>query len=346
MRLRLRPEPCSDGSLERGEMEKVTALQVARACATSVSAVSRAFRADASISPELRDRILREAARLGYVPPRRRGRRVDRVVSFALVVGDIENPFYPFVLKEASRAAQILGWEMTVHVAPEIGSVDSLMTQVLRADIDAVVIASAELSSRLAALCHDRALPVILFNRVQARAGIHSVCTDNYAGGRMVARRLVAASRSRIVFVGGRQGTSTHLERRRGLIDALGERQLGLADDLICDYSYDNAARAGRDLFSRSTPPDGIFCANDNMGFALLDAASDAGLVPGRDVSIIGYDDVPMASWSGYGLTTVSQDVPGMVARTLDRIAEFLAEPETPARIDIVAPRLIARRSG
>ncbi|MEM9247422.1 MAG: substrate-binding domain-containing protein [Pseudomonadota bacterium] len=327
-------------------MNKVTARDVADACATSIAAVSRAFRADAPISSDLRDRILREAARLGYVPPRRRGRRVSRVISFALIVGDIENPFYPQVLRAFSREAADLGWEALVYVAPEVGSVDSLMAHVLRADVDAVVIASAELSSTLAAQCHDRALPVILFNRVQARTGLNAVCSDNYAGGQMAAQHLIGTGRSRIAFIGGRRSTSTHLERRRGLIDALAKRQMRLSEDLVCDYAYDVAATVGHTLFARATRPDGIFCANDNMAFALLDAAFEAGLRPGQDVSIIGYDDVPMAGWSRYRLTTLSQNVPDMVARTVDRIAELVTTPQTDARIEIVPPQLIVRHSG
>jgi DNA-binding LacI/PurR family transcriptional regulator len=263
-----------------------------------------------------------------------------------LVVGDIENPFYPLVLKEFSRASAASGWHLTVYVAPEAGSVDSLMAQVLHADIDAVVIAAAELSSTLAAECRARALPVILFNRVQAHAGLHAICTDNYAGGRMVASRMIAAGRRRIAFIGGRRSTSTHLERRRGLIDALAERQMRLAEDLACDYAHDVAARVGRDLFARATRPDAVFCANDNMGFALLDAAHEAGLVAGRDVSIIGYDDVPMAGWSRYRLTTISQEVPDMVARTMRRIAALSADPEAPPGLEMVPPRLVVRESG
>lgn len=327
-------------------MPRSKITDIARACGTSPASVSRAFRADAPMSGDLRQRILQEAARVGYVPPRRRARDSARVRSFALVVSDLENPFYPLVLNQFSEEAAALGWDMQVFVAPGHGSVDTVRAQVLRADVDAVIVANADLASSLAAECRDRALPVILFNRVQVDARMTAICADNYAGGRLAARRLLDQGLRHIAYVGGRKGTSTHLERRRGLIDALGERQIPLRDDLICDFDYDTAYRAAQGLFARPAPPEGLFCANDQMAFAVIDAAHDAGLQPGRDVAVIGYDDVPMAHWSRYRLTTISQPVPDMVRRTLARLAAHRDMGIPAGEIELVPPVLIPRDSG
>lgn len=323
---------------------KPTAHDVARRAGTSVSAVSRAFRPHAPIAPDLRARILAASDALGYAPPSRRARAAEARRAFALIVGDVENPFYPQVLRHFAGAAETLGWDMQVLVAPERGSVDHLMPQVLGADLDAVVITSADPSSTLAAECRDRALPVTLFNRVQVDAEMNAVCTDNYLGGRLAAERLIGTGRRRLAFVGGRPETSTHLERRRGFLDVLEGAGVALMHDAVGRYEYRVAHDVGREIFSGDAVPDGVFCANDNMAYAVLDAVRSAGLVPGRDVSVIGYDDVAMSGWTTFDLTTVSQDIPEMVARTIEGIRT--ARAGDPGRIEIVPPRLIIRGSG
>ena len=220
------------------------------------------------------------------------------------------------------------------------------MEQVLAADLDVVVLASAELSSGLATVCGERALPVIHFNRIQTNADMMAVSTDNYGGGRLAAERLLANECRTIAFVGGRAGTSTHLERRRGFLDALAERDHALVYDEVGNFNYDTALALGETLFNAPQPPDGIFCANDNMAFALVDAADASGFEPGKTVFIVGYDDVPMASWNRYQLTTISQQVEQMVDDTI-KLIPLAAQSTAPGGVIKVVPsKLIIRQSG
>jgi len=325
---------------------KVTERDIARNCGTSLSAVSRAFCADGSIDPDLRWRILDEAARLGYAPPTRRARRRRDAISFAIVIGEIENPFNASTLARFATSAAGAGWEMRTFLVPSSGAVDSVMEQILAADLDVVLLASAELSSSLARACKARALPVIYFNRIQVDADMTAVCTDNYGGGRLAAQRLLAAHRDRIAFVGGRIETSTHLERRRGFLDVLDAAHMPLAHDTIANFDYETALGIGKALFSQAHRPNGVFCANDNMGFALIDAADEIGLRPGKDVSIIGYDDVPMARWNRYQLTTIIQQVDLMVDHTVRLIGRAVQDAGSIGNIEVVPAKLIARQSG
>ncbi|MCY4334711.1 MAG: substrate-binding domain-containing protein [Litoreibacter sp.] len=245
-----------------------------------------------------------------------------------------------------SARSAVLGWDMTTFVIPPSGRLDATMEQVLAADLDVVVLASVELSSELAKVCRERALPVIYFNRIQTDANMVAVCTDNYGGGRLAAERLVTLGCRTLSFVGGRAETSTHLERRRGFLDALAAQGRSLAYDEVGNFDYDTARVIGETHFSKPTRPDGIFCANDNMAFALVDAADAAGLEPGKSVFIIGYDDVPMASWNRYQLTTVSQQVEQMVEDTIKLIPQAVENTAPGGVIKVVPSKLIIRQSG
>lgn len=320
---------------------RVTAKDVAAASDVSLASVSRAFRANAPIAPALRQKILLQAKQLGYVPPLNRERGDSGRRAIALIAGDIENPFYAAALRSFAEQGATQNIDINVYLPPQGGSVDDIMRQVLESGVDAVVITSALLSSTLAIECQTRGLPVVLFNRVQTDPGISAVSADNYGGGTMVAKRFLAQGHRHLAFVGGLARASTHLERRRGFLDAA---TAGAVHEVAGDYDYAQTYMAVSQLLEDVPCVTALFCANDLMAFAAIDSARAKGMVPGQDISIIGYDDVPMAQWESYQLTTVSQQTEKLVRETLSLVvaSDLLADPE----IRIIPGALIERQSG
>jgi len=146
-------------------------------------------------------------------------------------------------------------------------------------------------------------------------------------------------------MIGGKPNTSTHIERRRGFCDRLAEASMQLSTELSGEFSYDIAFRTAREVLSRPDRPDALFCLNDVMALAALDAARVLGLRVPADLAVIGFDDIPMAGWPSYGLTTVRQPLRRMVADTLELIEAQLADPEVYGTIRIAPVRLIERNS-
>lgn len=325
---------------------KVTAKNVAIQCNTSTAAVSRAFRTHSTINPELRMRILSAARDLGYAPPAKRIKRTERRRTISIVVGDISNPFYPSVLEKFAGDIAARKHYMLVHVVPRGETVDSTISQVLQSGSDAAIIASANLSSELARQCSYRGLPVVLFNRVQVDPNSNAVCADNYNGGLLAARRLLSRGCISVGFLGGIRDTSTHLERRRGFLDELKRQHTDPVYEEEGAYEYDVAFSAVSTLLDSRSPPDGLFCANDIMAFAAIDAARRTGMVVGRDISILGFDDVPMAAWTAYELTTFRQRIGQMVSDTVGLVEEVWGDPKTVGALRMVRCGLIERTSG
>ncbi|CUH61388.1 LacI family DNA-binding transcriptional regulator [Thalassobacter stenotrophicus] len=325
---------------------KKTAKDVADLCGTSTAAVSRAFRAESTINTDLRRRILATAREMGYAPPakRMRGREGRRTIS--IVVGDISNPFYASALETFAAEIGRLKYEMLVHVVAEGKTVDSAISQVMKSGSDAAIIASANLSSELAQECKRRGIPVVLFNRVQADPNTNAICTDNYNGGMLAAKRFVSRNCASIGFVGGVPDTSTHLERRRGFLDELARHDAGLSFEGLGQYDYGVTFNMIRLLLDSRNRPEGLFCANDIMAIAAIDAARLAGMVPGKDISIIGFDDVPMAAWTSYQLTTFRQRIRQMVSNALSLVEEIWQEPDTTGALRMVRCGFIERQSG
>jgi DNA-binding LacI/PurR family transcriptional regulator len=325
---------------------KITAKDVAKRCNTSTAAVSRAFRAEATINPKLRTVILTTARELGYAPPAKRLKRTDGRQTISIVVGDISNPFYPSVLEKFATEIGARKHYMLVHVVPQGETVDSTISQVLRSGSDAAIIASANLSSELARQCRLRGMPVLLFNRVQADPNSNAVCADNYNGGLLAAQRLLSRKCVSFGFLGGTRDTSTHLERRRGFIDELDRQKSGLIYEGDGAYSYDIAFGAVSKLLEGPNRPDGLFCANDIMAFAAIDAARRVGMVVGQDISVLGFDDVPMAAWTAYDLTTFRQRIGQMVSDAVSLVEEMWDNPETEGALRMVRCGLVERTSG
>lgn len=325
-------------------MKKTTAKDVAVATGHSVASVSRAFREGSPLAPRVRVEILRAAARLGYLPPA--ARFAGGLETISLVVGHLENPFYPAVITEFSQALQARGRRMVLHVVPPGGEVDTVLAQVLESRPDAAVVASALMSSQIARDCRARDMPVVLFNRVQPDLEMTAVTCDNYGGGRMAARHLLASGRKRIAMIAGRADTSTHLERARGFRDMMAEAGQSLLRMVAGEYSYPLAFAAMQDLLRGQPAPDAVFCSNDLMAIAAIDAARQLGASLPQDVAVVGFDDIAMAGWQSYGLTTIRQPVAQMVQNALDLIEVQLRDPGAGGAIRILPGQLIARQSG
>jgi DNA-binding LacI/PurR family transcriptional regulator len=325
---------------------KITAKDVANNCDTSTAAVSRAFRTHSTINPELRMRILSAARELGYAPPAKRIKKAGGRRTISIVVGDISNPFYPSVLERFAKEIGARKHHMLVHVVPQGETVDSTISQVLQSGSDAAIVASANMSSELARHCSHRGMPVVLFNRVLADPSSNAVCADNYNGGVLAAKRLLSRNCTSIGFLGGIRDTSTHLERRRGFLDGLERQNTGLNYEGEGAYNYDVSFSAISRLLDGPHPPNGLFCANDIMAFAAIDAARLTGMVVGQDISILGFDDVPMAAWTAYQLTTFRQRIGQMVSDSVGLIEEIWADPKIAGALRMARCGLVERKSG
>jgi LacI family transcriptional regulator len=158
--------------------------------------------------------------------------------------------------------------------------------------------------------------------------------SSNTDGGAAVADYLVANDKTRVAFIGGADNASTSRERGRGFLDRMAERGHAVPEHFRFQggFSHDISAQVMKRLLSRADRPQAVFCANDLMAFGALDALRASRVQP-QDCWIIGYDDVEMASWDSFSLTTVRQP-----SREMARIgARLLVER-------IHSPGLVPRR--
>ena len=325
--------------------EKVTSLEVAKRAGVSQSAVSRVFTAGGSASKSTIDKVRAAAEELGYRPNvLARSLITGRTRMIGLVVAYLENQFYPVVLELLSRALQSKGYHILIFMAENsTEKVAQVMEELLDYQVDGIITASVAMTNDLTARCTAAGIPVVMFNRGQDDARLSEVTSDNVAGGRRAAEFLIAGGHSRIAQIMGWQGSSTGRDRAAGFQQAM--EAANLAPHAMIDGMYDRetAAQVARDMCKGPDRPDAIFVGNDHMAFAVMDALRfDLGLsVPG-DISIVGYDDVPLAAWPAYGLTTIRQPVNRMVDATVHALLDQIDNRDTaPCKIRIDGPLVI-----
>ncbi|PRY94665.1 LacI family transcriptional regulator [Hasllibacter halocynthiae] len=316
---------------------RVTSAEVAARAGVSRSAVSRVF-SGASASKATERKVRKAAADLGYRPNvLARSLITGRSRIIGLVVSYLDNQFYPDALERLSEALQAEGYHILVFTAPEAEEPDALVEQMLDYQVDGIIAASVTIGGDLAARCQAAGIPVVLFNRGQDASGLSQVTSANRTGGAEVARFLRAGGHGRIAQITGWLGASTGRDRAEGFRAAAGPL-VAEADGM---FDRDRAAELAAAMW-RDARPDAIFVGNDHMAFGAIDALRSEGAAVGREVSVVGYDDVAAAAWGAYDLTTLRQPARRMAEATVETLLALVEDPDRgAARIEIEGPLVV-----
>lgn len=324
---------------------RVTSLEVAAKAGVSQSAVSRVF-SGASASEKTAKKVRAAAEELGYRPNvLARSLITGRSRIIGLIVAYLDNQFYPVALERLSHALQEQGYHIMIFMASARGpDVDRVINELLDHQVDGIITASVGLTDALTARCEKAGIPVVLFNRGQQDRRLPEVTSDNIAGGKRVAEFLAKGGHQRIGHISGWSGSSTGQDRAAGFEMGLQEAGSALVAQLDGMYTRDAAAEAARVMVTEHRV-DAIFVGNDHMAFAVMDQLrGNMGLSVPDDVSIVGYDDVPMAAWAAYDLTTLRQPVNQMISATVSLLMEMINGDSTARKTQIEGP-LIVRSS-
>ena len=323
-----------------------SSTDVARLAGVSQSAVSRVYSEGKSVSDVMRGKVLKAARKLGYSPnfiPRILLNHRSQLV--AVVISGTSNPFYAMALEEFTKALQRTGHQVLLIHVDSGHALDGVLPRLASYRVDAVVSALPVLSEQAARALARIKIPTITFNTPVKNRWVTSVCADSAGGAAAVAELFVARGATSFGFIAGSAGSHASKERLHGYRTRL--RQLGHHKVFTCtgDYRYDGGYRAILALKKRGPLPEAIFCGNDLMALGALDALRHAlKLRVPEDVLVAGFDDVPEASWTSYGLTTVVQDCKLMVADAMEILQSMMLSGNSAGGKNRIVPcRLIER---
>ncbi len=323
--------------------KRVTASDIAKVLGINQSTVSRAF-SNKSVSPKKRELILQTAQKLGYRPNGiARGLITGKSKMIGLITSDIKNPFYPDIIERFTNLLREKGYYVLFvnSLQGDIGSDD--IAPFMEYEMEGIISVAAHLSSSIVTRLKDSGFPVVLFNRYIGNSGCSAVSCDNIQGGQMVADLFVKTMHQRLAFVSGSPDTSTSRDREKGFKQRLS--QYSYPDPrVICGYyTYEGGYNAAMQLLRSDSPPNGVFCSNDIMALGFLDAARHLGVRVPDEVSVVGFDDIPLAAWKAYSLTTVRQPVNKMVNVAIGKLLQEIKGLSSEPSIDFIQGELILR---
>jgi LacI family transcriptional regulator len=311
----------------------VTSRDVALACGVSQSTVSRVLTGDRRISPLTKAKVEKAVKELGYRPnTAARNLITRRTQTMGVVVADITNLAYPFIVNELYQVFGKLGYSALLFDQKIAGQSENPLGPFLSHSVDGLLFLSATLESGLSEATAEQRVPAVFLNR-HTEDDLHDrVVSDNSSGGRAVANLLVDLGHTRIGLISGPADTSTARERDFGFTTELERRGVPLDPTLHRrgPYGHDAGLSAMRELLTHEPLPSAVFCGNDVIAFGALDAADELGFaVPGQ-VSVVGFDDIPIAGWRRMNLTTVRQPLPEMARTAAEMLVDRVDNLDAP----------------
>lgn len=317
----------------------MTIGDVAALARVSKSAVSFVFNGRAGVGAEARERILQAADELGWRPDARaRALSRSRAQALGLVVRRepellSTDPFFPqFVAGVESGLAKVEYALVLQVVDGEQRESDAYVRFAHESRVDGVFLTDLRTHDERPAELRALGLPFVLVGPSATETDeFHPIGIDDAAGIRRAVRHLYALGHRRIAHVAGAPRYVHSEVRRAAWADELAQLGLEPGPLVEADFTGASGARATHELLDLSRPPTAIIYANDLMAIAGMSAATDRGVRVPHDLSIVGFDDIPLAPYIVPPLTTVYQDVfewGRVCARTLVAIVEG-DEPET-----------------
>jgi LacI family transcriptional regulator len=327
-----------------------TSSDIAREAGVSQATVSRVLNADPRVAPRTRARVLRVMERLNYTPNAiARGLVTNRTDLVGVVVSDIMNPFYPEFLEAIASQLGEHGRKMLLfNAGGQSEDADDNYTRVLLEQrVDGIIFTSAVRDSAMVQRLVERKFPVVLTNRYAEGVQCDMAVGDNDAGAAAVAKHLLELGHARIAVIAGDPRASTSYDRLEGFRTALAQAGHVLDDTLVRAAHFDpDAARAATlQLLALPDRPTAIFCLNDVMAFGALNAIKSLGLSVPSDVSVVGFDDIWMAGWESFELTTVHQPLTEMARSSVDLLVERLDDPGRSPRKLVFPSSLVVRHT-
>ena len=324
---------------------RITSIQVAQKADVSQSAVSRVFTPGASISSKTADKVRKVADELGYRPNViARTLITGKSKIIGLIVAYLDNQFYPESLQKLSEQLQSKGYHILIFtVDNKTSQIEKTVEKLIDYKVEAIIAASVSMNNEITKICQKENVPIVLYNRAQDNKNISFVTSDNIKGGISIANHFAEIGVTKPAYIAGWEGASTQRDREIGFVKGLKENNIKLAQREIGNFNMKEARIATLKLFENNKMPDGIFVANDHMAFAAMDTIRyELNLKIPEDVVVAGYDDVAIAGWPAYNLTSVRQAANKMVNKTIETISKIIEEPETkPVHIKIEGPLII-----
>jgi DNA-binding LacI/PurR family transcriptional regulator len=289
----------------------ISIKDIARAANVSHSTVSRALSNSSLVNSETAEKIKRIARESNFrVSAVGRSLATGRTNSIGVVVTTIADPFVAEVVTAVEDTANARRYSVILASSKSDPEREMKVVQSFEERrVDGILVVGSRVGSVYIPVLSEMKIPIVLINSQHPGEFIYSVTIDNAGGGRAATRFLIQLGHKRIAYIGDRAGAQCTTTRLAGYQQALEKAGIPFRPELIArgDSSPEGGLQVTEQLLSLAHPPTAIFCYNDMMAVGALNAVHQRRLRVPEDISIIGFDDVAIASYTFPPLTTVRQ---------------------------------------
>jgi LacI family transcriptional regulator len=320
----------------------ITIEDVAVRAGVSTATVSRLLSGVSKGRPRTRERVLQAAKELDYRPSGvARSLKLRTTHTLGLLITDIQNPFFPELVRAIEDRARDMGYALLLGNGAEDQEREAAYLELLASRrVDGILIAASSLTERHARWLARPPVPTVLVNCEVADGSLSAALSDNRDGGRLSAEHLLGLGHRAVGLLTVRDDDPAASERAQGVRDAFEAHGLDPAGITVGrGHSYVAGGEAAmRQVLLGGPGITAAVCYNDMMAIGALRALRAAGRRVPDDVSVIGFDDIDIAAYAEPPLTTIAQDTTALgrwaVERLLDTIGAA-AEGRAPPRVEV-----------
>ncbi len=335
-------------------MGSVTLKDLAAKLGLSITTVSRALAGYSDVAETTRKRVIEAAEEMGYVPDvtarRLRKGRTDTIGFIIPTSGPrFADPYFSELLAGIGNEAARHNFDLLVSTRPpdtpeEEGSYRRMVEGRL---VDGLLVVRTRVRDHRIEYLSRLGFPFVAFGRSDLDVEFPYVDEDGFTGLALITQHLIDRGHQHLAYISAPQDLMFSLYRRAGLEATIEHNGLSLQPDYCMhgDLTQQGGFRAMNQLLDLCPPPTAVVAFNDLMALGAISAAQKRGLVVGRDVTITGFDDIPLAEHSHPPLTTVHQPVYDIGRQICHMLVQLIRGETLAERHVLLQPELIVRES-
>jgi LacI family transcriptional regulator len=339
---------------EEEQMGTVTLKDLATELELSITTVSRALAGYGDVAEATRQRVLRAAAEMGYVPDvtaRRLQKGRTDTIGFVIPTSGprFSDPFFSELLAGIGNEAARHNFDLLVSTRPPNTAQEQVAYQRMAEGhlVDGLLVVRTRVKDSRIAYLAQMGFPFVAFGRSDLKVDFPYVDEDGVRGLELVTQHLIDRGHQRMAFISAPPELMFCTYRQAGLDATLQRNGLTMPAGyrIVSDLTQQGGFKAMNELLELSPPPTAIICCNDLMAMGAITAAQKQGLNVGQDIAITGFDDIPLAEHSNPALTTVRQPIYDIGRQICNLLIRLIQREELAECHILKQPELIVRES-
>lgn len=326
---------------------KATMKDIADYLDISITTVSHAINGTRLVSVELKEEIFKAIDKFGYKPNiLARSLRMNKSFSIGLIVPQISNPFNAEVAHGVEKIAFNNNYNVILCSSERKLKKEMQYTDLLyNKQVDGIIFVGSWVGDQVQHIkeIQDKGMPVVLIDRSERDLEIDVVSADNEYGGYLATRHLIELGHKRIACIKGSPKATLNAKRPVGYKKAM--KEAGIDDPIIktSNFLFDGGYKVTKKLLQSKKPPTAIFACNDLMAIGVISAAYEMKRKIPEDISVVGFDNIGMSSYSTPSLTTIDYKIDEMGKKAAKILLNRISDNKIEYKHEYVEPKLVVR---